>query len=206
MRAPTCCVIYNPDMIHTHTPKSTAARWKPTHFTTGARITAIVVITGSTLLLGCKPAADPATPGGPMESADSLTLTLTPAPRQVLPGETASTEIHRYKVRGTIAQLPDAAKGSPMMVRHEAIPDFYASKAHTGMMSMTMPFRLGKDLDTTHLRTDDKVLLTFDVTFDTENDRVKTFQVIRIQHLPADTSLNFTSPNTKPSEETPAHP
>ncbi|QDU34413.1 Copper binding periplasmic protein CusF [Poriferisphaera corsica] len=90
-----------------------------------------------------------------------------------------------YEVRGIVKSMP--AEGGKMLLQHEAIPSFKNKKGRVvGMNSMTMPFPVGEGVEMSGLKEEDKVEVTFVVTWGE-----KPYYITEIEKLPAETELNF---------------
>ena len=101
--------------------------------------------------------------------------------------------VHRYEVRGEIVRLPDPERpeASPMMIRHERIPDFKDSEGRVvGMNAMVMPFPAARGLSLEGLAPGDPVEIVFTVQW-TPTTR---FEVESVEALPPGTPLDFSNP------------
>ncbi|MBB6430719.1 copper-binding protein [Algisphaera agarilytica] len=103
-----------------------------------------------------------------------------------------------YVVRGVISTLPYPDNpASSLNVKHEAIPDFVDAQGKTvGMDTMTMPFPVADDLDLSSFSVDDKVEVTFVVTWGGED---QGWTATQLSPLPEDAELDFT-PLAKPHD------
>lgn len=99
--------------------------------------------------------------------------------------------VHRYDVRGEIAQLPDPERPMrELLIRHEAIPTFrnVEDKA-VGMRAMTMPFPSldeGVTLDGLEIGTKVRFTLRTEV-----RDGRLRYWIEELETLPAETELDF---------------
>ena len=123
------------------------------------------------------------------------------------PEQADTIRLDQYVVRGQVVRLPSIADPTAeFVVRHEAIPHYRASGAKLGMNTMAMPFPVATDLSLAGINVGDKIELTFEVQFDTENDRPVSYQATAITPLPASTELDFTPLPKSNSPKTPDAP
>lgn len=94
-----------------------------------------------------------------------------------------------YSVRGTVEQLPDPEQaGVPLLIRHEAIPDFVnVYGQQTGMDAMIMPFAVSGDVSLDALSVGDPV--AFELAVDWESS--PAMAITAIEKLPPDTELEL---------------
>lgn len=112
------------------------------------------------------------------------------------PKPAPTTEIHSYTVRGEVTQLPVAGDDrTEFMVRHEAIPEFKGPQGERGMDTMTMPFpiRAEHPVSLDEVSKGDKVEVTFEVVFDLVKNSPVDWYTVKVEELPADTALDFSS-------------
>ena len=72
---------------------------------------------------------------------------------------------HTYTVKGVIKKLPEgqAARKSPMLIKHEQIPDYVGEDGTVvGMHAMTMPFEVSDSVDLKQFSVGDCISFTFD--------------------------------------------
>ncbi len=108
-------------------------------------------------------------------------------------------------VRGEVAALPtEGPAAQPLMIHHEAIPDFAGADGQVhqnadgtpGMKSMTMPFpAFAPGVSLEGIEAGDKVAFELSVAW--ENGR-PTYWISGIEELPADTELDFGGPMAMP--------
>lgn len=111
-----------------------------------------------------------------------------PAP----PSAEAEAHIIAYTVRGRISQLPVVGRpASELMIHHEPIPSFLNGGKVVGMSSMTMPFPPSEGLSLEGLRLGQAVEMTFEVTYDPENETPRNIQATKLTPLPDETILVF---------------
>lgn len=113
-----------------------------------------------------------------------------PPPEAAAPGS-KSVSARSYMVRGEIVQLPGPGAASVdqgMLIRHEAIPDFEDDQGKVvGMMSMTMPFPVGKDVSLEGLKVGDAIQFTFELDWKAK----EPYQIVKIEKLAGDVKLNW---------------
>jgi len=102
-------------------------------------------------------------------------------------GETP--EVHTYRVRGEIKELPDPNDPlSGLYIRHEAIDEFVTMEGEVrGMDAMTMPFMVADQVSFEGIEVGDKVAFTLTVSWDAD----PSIQVTEVDKLPTDTQLDF---------------
>ncbi|MEM1424363.1 MAG: hypothetical protein AAGH64_10210 [Planctomycetota bacterium] len=119
--------------------------------------------------------------------------------------ETQLPKIYTFETRGQITQMPDVLD-APLMIRHEAVPDWPAPDGSMGMNTMTMQFwpeatnasftphmeRIPDDLDLDGFEVGDKVLVTWEYQQDRATNNVVAYYAIRLEKLPDDTELDWT--------------
>ncbi|MEM9420094.1 MAG: copper-binding protein [Planctomycetota bacterium] len=113
------------------------------------------------------------------------------APSAPSSAESTPSNTKIYVVRGVISNLPTPEKpAAELSIKHEAIPDFVDSEGKTvGMDVMTMPFPVAEGLDLAEFSVDDKVEVTFVVTWGGDN---QGWAATELPPLPIDTELDFT--------------
>lgn len=112
----------------------------------------------------------------------------------------SARDIDRYQTRGVVVQLP--SETNDLQIRHEAVPEFRGPGGELGMNVMTMPFwppqgvepdpERVADFSLEGVEPGDKVLVTWEVVYDTDAMRPLGFYATAIEELPADTELDFT--------------
>ena len=108
-----------------------------------------------------------------------------------------------YTVRGIVTELPSPdAPLAEFKVRHEAMPHFRAEGGKLGMDTMIMPFPLATGLSLDGLKVGDQIMLSFEVDFDPETDRLLGYRATGVQPLPSGTILDFTPLHT-PAAQSP---
>lgn len=130
------------------------------------------------------------TDGAPAWRVTSL-FPLDPDTELDLQTQPQADSVHRYIVRGEIAQLPDPAFPlRELLIRHEAIPTFRNAKGEiVGMQAMVMPFpRLDENVTLTGLEIGSKIELVMRTFL--EADRLR-YSIESIRLLPPETVLNF---------------
>ena len=101
---------------------------------------------------------------------------------------------YSYTIRGMITQLPSSqGRGTQLMIRHEAIPDFVDEKGvRVGMNEMTMPFTLSSPKLLGNLRVGDEVEFVLEVRW--RSDPLD--QITAIHKLPTGSvRLRTSTPN-----------
>jgi Cu/Ag efflux protein CusF len=135
----------------------------------------VLLMMATATLIGCddEPTPPPAMP-------------VTPPPVAPAAEGSASDASATYTVRGVVVALPTDTE--PMRVRHEAIPNFRSMAGEVvGMDAMTMPFPLGDGVAVEGLAVDDKVELTFVVTWVGQ----RPWHVTAIDRLDPETPLDL---------------
>lgn len=120
-----------------------------------------------------------------------------PPPEAAAPASgSKSVSARSYTVRGEVVQLPGPGALLPgegsvdggMLIRHEAIPDFEDDQGKVvGMMSMTMPFPVGKDVSLEGLKVGDPIQFTFELDWKAK----EPYQITKIEKLARDVKLNW---------------
>lgn len=141
------------------------------------------------LLCGCSKAPDKSADPAPDTQTQSQTET------QTQPNDGLAR--HSYTVRGKVVTIPSAERPiDDLQIKHEAIPDFKNregvvfenSKGVKGMMSMTMGFPLAEGVSLGDIVPGDLIEFTFVTTW---GEKYPSYEVTKINALPAETELNF---------------
>ena len=103
--------------------------------------------------------------------------------------DTQALEARTYSVHGVIKQLPDPDQaGVPLLVRHEAIPNFlnvYGQEAP--MDAMTMPFTVSQEVSLEQFAVGDPIAFELEVDWNSS----PALAITAIEKLPPETVLNL---------------